>query len=93
MAAYGWKMRTSPRRLSARRSLIPMQSKQVHIQTDADRCRAQNYTNTEMNENRSGKQQRDPNRGRRRADSGRQQQQTDICRQTDVDSAERSEGR
>ncbi|GJX00341.1 reverse transcriptase domain-containing protein [Tanacetum coccineum] len=31
-------------------------------------CRAQNYTNMEMNENRSGKQQRDPNKSRRRAD-------------------------
>ncbi|GJZ72243.1 hypothetical protein Tco_0636094 [Tanacetum coccineum] len=46
-------------------------------------CRVLDYTNTEINESRSVRQQIDPNRGRQRAYSGRQQ--------TDAYSAEISE--
>ncbi|GKA25335.1 hypothetical protein Tco_0711444 [Tanacetum coccineum] len=61
----------------------------------SNRCR--HVQSTELHkygdEREQIRQQRDPNRGKRIADAGRQQQQTDICRQTYVDSAERSEGR
>ncbi|GKE70776.1 hypothetical protein Tco_1528848, partial [Tanacetum coccineum] len=53
---------------------------QIHIQTRANRCIAQNHINTEMNESKTGRQQQ-----RTTTDSDRQQTEQQI-QTTDSDS-------